>query len=80
MPDHDHLQFMRNAQVVNRFPGMWDMTKKRMLSKVLYLYQDLFPDLYDFAPPCWSFPEDRGERRLSKAVTSSRVCTNFVLI
>ncbi|KAL8269627.1 hypothetical protein Esti_006447 [Eimeria stiedai] len=60
VPDHDYTNFMRNSQVVNRFPGMWDMTKKRMLSKILYFYQDLFPDLYDFSPPCWSFPEDRA--------------------
>ncbi|KFH04630.1 Tubulin-tyrosine ligase family protein [Toxoplasma gondii VAND] len=59
VPDHEHLQFMKPMQLVNRFPGMWDMTKKRMLSRILSLYQQLYPDLFDFSPDTWSLPEDR---------------------
>ncbi|CBZ52116.1 putative tubulin-tyrosine ligase family protein [Neospora caninum Liverpool] len=59
VPDHEHLQFMKPLQLVNRFPGMWDMTKKRMLSRILSLYQQLYPDLFDFSPETWSLPEDR---------------------
>ncbi|KAL8427380.1 hypothetical protein Efla_006411 [Eimeria flavescens] len=76
VPDHDYVNFMRNSQVVNRFPGMWDMTKKRMLSKVLYFYQDLFPDLYDFSPPCWAFPEDRA--RIEKLLHPRNVDTYII--
>ncbi|PHJ24177.1 tubulin-tyrosine ligase family protein [Cystoisospora suis] len=59
VPDHEHLHYNRPLQIINRFPGMWDMTKKRMLSRILALYQQLYPDVFDFSPPCWSLPEDR---------------------
>ncbi|PFH32897.1 Tubulin-tyrosine ligase family protein [Besnoitia besnoiti] len=59
VPDHEHLQYMKPLQLINRFPGMWDMTKKRMLSRVLSLYQQLYPHLFNFSPACWSLPEDR---------------------
>ncbi|XP_072908756.1 tubulin polyglutamylase TTLL11 isoform X1 [Hemitrygon akajei] len=63
------------SSLVNKYPGMMEMTRKVNFSRAVRTMQELFPDEYKFYPRSWILPEEYqsfvDQVRLSKENDSS---------
>ena len=58
----DDLESIRsNKFLFNRYPGSFELARKRPLAIAMNRMMKLFPEEYDFIPPTFLYPEESKE-------------------